>query len=157
MGRWIAMSKYCPECKQNFSNEFDECVYCGSELMEGIIETEDVQTGKPIYEMSDAEILEKYSDYRKRIEEQTGHDMTDAEFLCGIKEARRDSLSHKADTYMRNIQESNIVNIPKCPTCHSTDIKKISAMSKAGSVALWGIFSQKVKKQWHCNSCDSEW
>ena len=30
-------------------------------------------------------------------------------------------------------------------------------MTKAGSVALWGIFSQKVKKQWHCNSCGSEW
>lgn len=48
-------------------------------------------------------------------------------------------------------------NIPKCPTCQSTDIKKVSTMSKAGSVALWGLFSQKVKKQWHCNNCGSEW
>ena len=52
--------------------------------------------------MSDMGILEKYSDYRKRIEEQTGHQMTDAEFLCGIREARRDSLSHKADTYLKD-------------------------------------------------------
>lgn len=48
-------------------------------------------------------------------------------------------------------------NIPKCPTCQSANIKKISGISKAGSVALWGIFSQKVKKQWHCNNCGSEW
>lgn len=48
-------------------------------------------------------------------------------------------------------------NIPKCPTCSSTDIKKISDLSKAGSVAMWGIFSRKVHKQWHCNSCGSEW
>lgn len=48
-------------------------------------------------------------------------------------------------------------NIPKCPTCQSANIKKISNISKAGSVALWGIFSQKVKKQWHCNDCGSEW
>ena len=47
--------------------------------------------------------------------------------------------------------------VPKCPTCQSTNIKKISVTSKAGSVALWGLFSQKVKKQWHCNSCGSEW
>ena len=47
--------------------------------------------------------------------------------------------------------------IPKCPTCQSTDIKKVSTMSKASSVALWGLFSQKVKKQWHCNNCGSEW
>ena len=43
-----------------------------------------------------------------------------------------------------------------CPYCHSTNTKKISTMSKAGSVALFGIFSQKVKKQWHCNGCGSD-
>ncbi len=48
-------------------------------------------------------------------------------------------------------------NVPRCLTCQSTNIKKISGISKAGSVALWGIFSQKVKKQWHCNNCGSEW
>lgn len=47
--------------------------------------------------------------------------------------------------------------VPKCPTCGSKDIKKITVASKAGSVALWGLFSQKVKKQWHCNNCSSEW
>lgn len=49
--------------------------------------------------MSDAEILEKYVDYRKRIEEQTGNKLTDMEFLCGIREARRDSLNHKEDIF----------------------------------------------------------
>lgn len=49
------------------------------------------------------------------------------------------------------------VNVPKCPTCQSTDIKKISTTSKAGSVFLWGLFSQKVKRQWHCNNCGYEW
>lgn len=48
-------------------------------------------------------------------------------------------------------------NVPKCPTCGSTNIQKISGLSKAGSVALWGIFSRKVHKQWHCDSCGSEW
>lgn len=45
----------------------------------------------------------------------------------------------------------------ECPYCHSTDIKKITAMSKVGSVALFGIFAMgKVSKQWHCNSCGSD-
>lgn len=35
--------------------------------------------------------------------------------------------------------------------------KKITSFSKAGSDVLWGIFSQKVKKQWHCNNCKYEW
>lgn len=55
------------------------------------------------------------------------------------------------------IQKQSEVNIPKCPTCGSTNIQKISGLSKAGSVALWGIFSRKVHKQWHCNECGSEW
>lgn len=46
---------------------------------------------------------------------------------------------------------------PKCPTCNSTNLKKISTTSKVASVAMWGIFSQKAKKTWHCNKCGYEW
>ncbi|MCM1325115.1 MAG: hypothetical protein NC094_10300 [Bacteroidales bacterium] len=48
-------------------------------------------------------------------------------------------------------------NQPKCPTCQSTNIKKISGVSKAGSVAMFGIFSQKVKHQFKCSNCGYEW
>ena len=48
-------------------------------------------------------------------------------------------------------------NRPKCPTCGSTNLSKVSTMSKAGSVFMWGLFSQKVKKTWHCNNCKYEW
>ena len=48
-------------------------------------------------------------------------------------------------------------NVPHCLTCGSTNIKKISGLSKVGSVAMWGILSRKVHKQWHCNNCSSEW
>lgn len=52
---------------------------------------------------------------------------------------------------------TTVSNTPKCPTCGSTNIKKISGLAKAGSVAMFGILSRKVHKQWHCNSCGSEW
>ena len=51
----------------------------------------------------------------------------------------------------------NIFNNVKCPTCGSTNTKKISGLSKAASVGLFGIFSQKVKHQFHCNNCGYEW
>lgn len=45
----------------------------------------------------------------------------------------------------------------ECPYCHSRNTKKISALSKAGSVAFLGVFSLgKVAKQWHCNNCKSD-
>lgn len=44
-----------------------------------------------------------------------------------------------------------------CPYCKSTDCKKISVLSKAGSVALWGIFALgKTTKQFHCNNCKAD-
>ena len=44
-----------------------------------------------------------------------------------------------------------------CPYCQSTDCKKISGLSKAGSVALWGIFALgKTTKQFHCNNCKAD-
>lgn len=48
-------------------------------------------------------------------------------------------------------------NVPKCPTCSSTNIKKVSGTSKAVSVAMFGLLSQKVKKKFHCNNCGYEW
>lgn len=44
-----------------------------------------------------------------------------------------------------------------CPYCKSTDCKKISGLSKAGSIALWGIFALgKTTKQFHCNNCKAD-
>ena len=64
-------------------------------------------------------------------------------------------LSPQEQAY-NNAVAQELLNKPKCPTCQSTNIKKISGLSKAGSVAMFGIFSQKVKKQWHCNGCGSD-
>lgn len=48
-------------------------------------------------------------------------------------------------------------NNAECPYCHPKNTKKITGLSKAGSVALWGVFAMgKVSKQWHCNNCKSD-
>ena len=55
-----------------------------------------------------------------------------------------------------NAQAQELLNKVHCPYCNSTNCKKISGVSKATSVAMFGIFSQKVKRQWHCNNCKSD-
>ena len=65
--------------------------------------------------------------------------------------------SNWEDPRKREMWVKDYLNMPKCPTCSSTNIKKISTASKVGSVAMWGILSRKVHKQWHCNTCGSEW
>ena len=44
-----------------------------------------------------------------------------------------------------------------CPYCQSTNTKKISGLSKAVSVGLFGIFALgKTTKQFHCNNCKAD-
>ena len=48
-------------------------------------------------------------------------------------------------------------NIPKCPTCGSTNICKITNTHKAGKIALFGIFGAgDLGKTWKCNNCGSK-
>lgn len=44
-----------------------------------------------------------------------------------------------------------------CPYCKSTNTKKISGLSKAVSVGIFGIFALgKTTKQFHCNNCEAD-
>lgn len=44
-----------------------------------------------------------------------------------------------------------------CPYCQSTNTKKISGLSKAVSVGIFGIFALgKTTKQFHCNNCKAD-
>lgn len=58
----------------------------------------------------------------------------------------------------RNRQEAEkILNKPKCPTCNSTNLKKVSTTSKVVDTAVFGLFGTKRFKQFHCNNCGYEW
>ena len=61
------------------------------------------------------------------------------------------------EKYKQKMEEQKYRNNAECPYCHSKNTKKISGFSKAGSVALFGLFARgKVGKQWHCNQCTSD-
>jgi len=48
-------------------------------------------------------------------------------------------------------QESS--NIPKCPYCSSTNLKRITTAEKAINIAMFGLLGNKRKYQWYCNNC----
>lgn len=50
-------------------------------------------------------------------------------------------------------------HLPKCPMCGSTNIQKISDLSRASSILGFGILSKKIGKQWQCNNpkCKHLW
>lgn len=95
---------------------------------------------------SDEALREKYVYNNEHFSKKAYNDMLEYD----RKECKR--LQEYWDTAGRSEQPK-----PKCPTCGSTDLRKVSVGAKAVSVGLFGIFSQKVKKTWHCNSCGYEW
>lgn len=48
-------------------------------------------------------------------------------------------------------------NRPKCPTCGSTNIEKISAGKKLAGSMLFGLFSSDVRNTMHCKDCGTKW
>lgn len=49
--------------------------------------------------------------------------------------------------------------LPRCPTCGSTNIKRISTSAKVGNAIAFGILGNKRKQQFECcnKSCGYRW
>lgn len=58
-------------------------------------------------------------------------------------------------TQRQQLQQAQ--NQPKCPTCGSTNIEKISVGKKIGGSFLFGIFSSDVRNTMHCKDCGAKW
>lgn len=56
-----------------------------------------------------------------------------------------------------NAQAQELLNKPKCPTCGSTNVEKISFGKKAVGGALFGLLSSDVRKSMHCKNCGYKW
>lgn len=47
--------------------------------------------------------------------------------------------------------------VPKCPTCHSTNIRKMGGIERGASIYAFGIFSKKINKTFKCQNCGYTW
>ena len=56
----------------------------------------------------------------------------------------------------KNSSESNTIK-PKCPTCGSTNIKKISATKRWVGTGLFGLASSDLGKTMQCDECGYKW
>ena len=53
-------------------------------------------------------------------------------------------------------EESNN-HIPKCPTCGSTDLRKINVAERGVSIFTFGLLSKKINKTFECENCGYTW
>lgn len=42
-----------------------------------------------------------------------------------------------------------------CPYCQSYNTRRITSTAKAADAVMFGVYGQKRKYQWHCNTCNS--
>lgn len=155
---------YCLECNErNIPHSLVELpILC--EDFENKLYVKKNESDSEIYKHIDSIVAAEREIYEKYVEKFETLDMSTETWNLNIETLYNNGkgFAHDAITnrVANEVRRENVVSVqytPKCPACQSPNIKKISNFSKAGSVVLWGFFAQKVKKQWHCNNCGSEW
>lgn len=76
------------------------------------------------------------------------------EDILAFKEKERDEFNAIISQSSKQIKNDNT---PKCPTCGSTNIRKISATKKIGGALGFGIFSKTARSQFECLNCKYKW
>lgn len=145
------MLKLCKNCREkleepfygyiSFVNEEDfECPICRNKLINTNITIEDYQVIDSISD--DITFLEAMIELKKK--DPIEYQLKMSQFKVNLKQQESS----------KKVEEDNR---PKCPTCGSTNIEKISLGKKAVGGALFGLFSSNVRKSMHCKSCGYKW
>lgn len=74
----------------------------------------------------------------------------------------KNAFLEKTDLTPQKIAQANAaaqdwLNKPKCPTCGSLNVKKISAVSKVAGASMFGLFSKTARSQFCCRNCGYKW
>lgn len=142
----------CPVCGHSDAGQdvaYLKCMSCGHIYVSSNVDREEYW-----------DMLFKAQDYykfkREFVKSQMG-DTINWEIYDKNEEDDKKIDAARLENQRKNQMAQQIQFQPKCPTCQSTNIKKISATSKATNAALFGLFGNKRKKQFHCNNCGYEW
>lgn len=132
----MALTK-CLECGGQVSTHADACPHCGFP-MEKQRELEVNTTdgwNPPQYEKCPV-CLSKYDNITGRCD------------VCGFT---GESLRPKPKT------SQPVANLPKCPTCGSTSLDKITAFDRGVAGGLFGFASKTARSQFRCKKCGYMW
>ena len=139
---WICTK--CGECYD--TNDFKQpiCEYCDQPLIQIDVQNEDNKklSGEEYY-LNSIKLAKQY-----------GNNFSEESY-----EYRRAKIRKRINKFLSSsgsTQTAKLTSSVTCPYCKSTNTKKISAVSRAGSIGLFGIFSKKIGKEWHCNKCGSD-
>lgn len=142
--------------KPNPDNYKDSCLTCGSTNVTKMNLSND-ETERLINFVLDLDTILKMNELKNK------------DFNKFISEFHRfEKIQHKKDIDRQEVerklaQNSTVKSIskpqytPKCPTCGSPNIKKISAAKRWIGVGLFGLASSDVGKTMQCENCGYKW
>ncbi len=81
------------------------------------------------------------------------------ESMIKLKEENIIDFNLKMSQFKANSQteDQNTNNVLHCPTCGSTNIRKMGGVERGVSIAAFGIFSKKINKTFKCGNCGYTW
>lgn len=151
---------YCPVCGYvDGEHTKTICPFCNHELKD---------SDHPLKEMKGKyprEIVPITEDIVRRLV-RNDPDFKQSVYMNRVKEEEERSrieneearAEHQAQVALaKRINTERAANAPRCPTCGSTDLKKIDALDRAISVSLLGLASGKIGKSFKCNHCGYMW
>ena len=147
----------CWECGKEISDLVEVCPHCGYPLK---VEKESgkyelTQEDEEYMDNSDISELKKVGYLlEKKFPKYLALDLAQKyEFKCHPEAEQR----YNAVIAREKRQAQQQANIPKCPTCGSTNVEKIGMGKKLFGGAMFGLFSSDVRKTMHCKSCGYKW
>lgn len=139
----------CPECKKMISDKATMCPNCGFPINK--IQKQNDNDHEALYVLHQNGIL----DFYKKIGE-----IHNLNTLTEIKEYidKNPNLKKEYDLAVSNNKKTDFNNTPKCPTCGSTNIQKISTTERAVKTALFGVIGavDDAGKTYKCENCGSK-
>lgn len=144
---------YCKKCGrivQRVSKELnDPCGYCNSYLLQVPLKYTIDNLGTCLDEKLKNQFINDYikssPEFDQYLFEHREEDMFNKRM------SDRAKLAHGASI----LEEQS--RVPKCPTCGSTNIRKMGGVERGASIAAFGIFSKKINKTFKCGNCGYTW
>lgn len=143
----------CPECNKEVSDKAPNCVHCGYPISKYKIQN--YKIGHTTYDLSfvlDDQISTR--DKIFKVHQLANIEIKESMYLVGdiySEYGIPDSITTKADVIENNC------HMPHCPTCGSSNLSKVSTLSKIMDSAVWGFGGRQRYKTYHCNNCGYEW
>lgn len=125
-----------------FENKpIDICPYCKNSIEDTNLSEDDFDLIDNVSD-SDRQFLEAMIDLKKN--DPIEYQLKMSQFKANLKQQENS----------KKVEEDSK---PKCPNCHSTNIKPISGTERAMSIIGLGMFSKKINKSFKCLDCKYTW